>query len=144
MERSQRAFAYERPDTKYISSLQRWIRGNSCIARNEAKFLGSGEDLLTLEPSEDGAVSWLERFVCDALVGIFKVKNPHGFVTFVYLRGLRKTENNLVVGFLWSKVKRPSRPYILPVINNQGGTRAPKPSHRGSFAGASNHMYFFK
>jgi hypothetical protein len=75
MERSQRVFAYERPDTKYVSSLQRWIRGNSCIARNEAKFLESGEDLLTLISTEDGAVSWLERYVCDALVGLFKVKN---------------------------------------------------------------------
>jgi hypothetical protein len=74
MERSQRVFAYESPDTKYVSSLQRWIRGNSCIARNEAKFLESGEDLLTLASMEDGAVSWFERFVCDALVKIFKVK----------------------------------------------------------------------
>ena len=74
MERSQRVFAYDSPDTKYVSSLQRWIRGNSCIARNEAKFLESGDDLLALVSMEDGAVSWLESFVCDALVRIFKVK----------------------------------------------------------------------
>ncbi|KAH8811035.1 hypothetical protein F5884DRAFT_672926, partial [Xylogone sp. PMI_703] len=72
IERSQRILAYESPDAKYVSSLQRWIRGNSCIARNEAKFLDSGEDLFSLVSTEDGAVSWLERFVCDSLVRIFK------------------------------------------------------------------------
>jgi hypothetical protein len=74
MERSQRMFAYQTPHAQYVSSLQRWIRGNSCIARNEAKFLERGDELLTLSAIEDEAVSWLERIVCDTLVTLFKVK----------------------------------------------------------------------
>jgi hypothetical protein len=66
--------AYERPHAQYVSSLQRWVRGNSCIARNEAKFLEKGDELLTLSHVEDGAVTWLERIVCDSLVTLIKVK----------------------------------------------------------------------
>lgn len=73
MQRSQHAFSYERPHGQYVSSLQRWLRGNPCIARNEAKFLDAGDDLLALSSTEDGVINWLERSVCDFFVKLRKV-----------------------------------------------------------------------
>jgi hypothetical protein len=65
---------YETPHAKYVLSLQRWVRVHGCIARKETKFLERGDDLLTLSHAEDGAVTWLERIVCDTLVSMFKVR----------------------------------------------------------------------
>ncbi|EXA44297.1 hypothetical protein FOVG_05769 [Fusarium oxysporum f. sp. pisi HDV247] len=71
LEGSQRSLKYESPHEKYVSSLQRWLSGNSCIARSETKFLKNSDDLLSLCPREDGIVAWLERNVCDKVVRRF-------------------------------------------------------------------------
>ncbi|ENH67509.1 hypothetical protein FOC1_g10010787 [Fusarium oxysporum f. sp. cubense race 1] len=71
LEGSQRSLKYESPHETYVSSLQRWLSGNSCIARSETKFLKNSDDLLSLCPREDGIVAWLERNVCDKVVRRF-------------------------------------------------------------------------
>lgn len=68
---TQRSLKYESPHDKYVSSLQRWLSGNSCIARAETRFLKNSDALLSLCPREDGIVAWLERNVCDKVVRRF-------------------------------------------------------------------------
>ncbi|CVK92168.1 uncharacterized protein FMAN_07126 [Fusarium mangiferae] len=68
---TQRSLKYESPHEKYVSSLQRWLSGNSCIARVETRFLKNSDDLLSLCPREDGIVAWLERNICDKVVRHF-------------------------------------------------------------------------
>lgn len=69
---SRRVYSYENPHSRIVSSLQNWLRGNSCISRNEIAFLNCSEDLVTLSSLEDGAASWLGDSVPDILVRLAK------------------------------------------------------------------------
>jgi hypothetical protein len=68
IERSRRTLCLETPPSRHALSLQRWIKGNGCIAREESEFLSHSSDLLSLSSPEDDAVLWMERLVSGALV----------------------------------------------------------------------------
>ena len=53
------------------SSLQNWVRGNGCIAREERAFLDHVEDLIELEQSRDGVAAKLESWVEDNLIRFY-------------------------------------------------------------------------
>lgn len=58
---------FESPESQHVLSLQNWLQGNACIAREESRFLGHSEDLFTFSQPNDGVVSWLERMVSASL-----------------------------------------------------------------------------
>ncbi|KAH8807489.1 hypothetical protein F5884DRAFT_857066 [Xylogone sp. PMI_703] len=72
VERTRRMYSYENPNPRIVESLRNWLSGNACIARNETAFLECGEDLVTLSPLEDGAVSWLGENLPDSIVRLVK------------------------------------------------------------------------
>ena len=53
------------------ATLQNWIQGNPCIARNEAEYLQHEEDLIALSSAEDESMTGLEEWVQDLLVRFF-------------------------------------------------------------------------
>ncbi|KAL2687961.1 hypothetical protein Neosp_005531 [[Neocosmospora] mangrovei] len=63
LERSQRILSFDRPLATHVLSLENWLQGNACIAREESRFLDHKEDLLTVAPLEDGVIYWLEMTV---------------------------------------------------------------------------------
>ncbi|RSL41577.1 hypothetical protein CEP54_015775 [Fusarium duplospermum] len=63
LERSQRILSFDRPLATHVLSLENWLQGNACIAREESRFLDHTEDLLTVAPLEDGVMYWLEMTV---------------------------------------------------------------------------------
>jgi hypothetical protein len=66
--------SYESPSSRHVLSLQNWLRGNACIARNETAFL-EREDLLALSCAEDRAVSWIGETIHDSFVRLGNVRN---------------------------------------------------------------------
>ena len=60
--------SYEGAKPRDISSLQNWVDGNGCIAREETAYLARRKDLLSVVSADDGAASWLETLVEDSLV----------------------------------------------------------------------------
>lgn len=59
---------FESPESQHILSLQNWLKGNGCVAREETQFLEHSGDLFTLSLPNDGVISWLEEFVSSSLV----------------------------------------------------------------------------
>ncbi|KAF4952487.1 hypothetical protein FGADI_6721 [Fusarium gaditjirri] len=78
LERTEKVISYDEPLDVHISSLQNWLRGNSCIAQDETSFLQMKDDLLVLAPLEDGLLYWLETAVTLAIGFFSKVssRNP--------------------------------------------------------------------
>lgn len=70
LERTEKVLSYDEPLDVHISSLQNWLKGNSCIALDETSFLQMKDDLLVLAPLEDGVLYWLETAVT-LLIGFF-------------------------------------------------------------------------
>jgi hypothetical protein len=73
MEGSRRVVMFENPQKRHVLSLQNWLRGNGCIAREETEFLGRQHDLISLSSPEDDVVSWLERLSSSILAYLGKV-----------------------------------------------------------------------
>ncbi|KAI5918584.1 hypothetical protein F4810DRAFT_565382 [Camillea tinctor] len=67
LDRCQRVFSFESPRPLHVSSIENWLEGNACIARDETKFLGHEGDLLTIAPVEDSVLHSLELFVSSSL-----------------------------------------------------------------------------
>ncbi|KAF5567565.1 hypothetical protein FPHYL_3187 [Fusarium phyllophilum] len=76
LERTEKVVSYDEPLDVHITSLQNWLRGNSCIAQDEMSFLQMKDDLLVLAPLEDGVLYWLETVVT-LVIGFFS-KIPYG------------------------------------------------------------------
>ncbi|KAF5564885.1 hypothetical protein FNAPI_1963 [Fusarium napiforme] len=70
LERTEKVVSYDEPLDVHITSLQNWLRGNSCIAQDEMSFLQMKDDLLVLAPLEDGVLYWLETAVT-SIIGFF-------------------------------------------------------------------------
>jgi len=67
LERNHRIFALETAKPRSICHLQRWIKGNGCIARSEWEYLTQDFDLATYATHNDNALAWLEPLVEDCL-----------------------------------------------------------------------------
>ncbi|KAM7210104.1 hypothetical protein V8F06_014513 [Rhypophila decipiens] len=67
VERSHHMFALETAKPRSICHLQRWIKGNGCIARDEWKYLYQDLDLATYATHNDNVLAWLEPLVEDCL-----------------------------------------------------------------------------
>lgn len=51
-----------------VLSLQNWVNGNTCLAREETAYLTRCKDLLSVASSNDSAVTRLEAWVEDNLI----------------------------------------------------------------------------
>lgn len=64
-----------------IESLQNWLNGNKCIAREETAYLAHSREVASLAPSKDNALLRLEIWVEKALIrfhsGFRNVRNGH-------------------------------------------------------------------
>lgn len=57
-----------------IASLQNWVDGTGCLARDETAYLTCKDELVSLAPAMDSAVLQLETWVEDKLIRYW-----HGF-----------------------------------------------------------------
>ncbi|EEU34830.1 uncharacterized protein NECHADRAFT_55103, partial [Fusarium vanettenii 77-13-4] len=73
LERSQRILSFDRPLAAHVLSLENWLQGNACIAREEGRFLDHKDDLLTVALLEDGVIYWLEMAVTASVEFFIKV-----------------------------------------------------------------------
>lgn len=76
--------SYEIAHRRDVRSLQNWIDGTGCLAREETEFLLRRHELVTLAPAGDNAVVQLENWVEDRLIRFYR-----GF------RGVRHLRRNL-------------------------------------------------
>ncbi|KAK7946894.1 uncharacterized protein PG986_011215, partial [Apiospora aurea] len=63
-----------------VKSLQNWVEGTGCIAREESAYLMHYEELMTLGPKGDSAIQQLEAWVEDKCIACW--------------RGFRKSQHN--------------------------------------------------
>jgi hypothetical protein len=72
VERNHRMLAYEAAKPRDVLSLQNWVNGNACLAREETAYLTHCKELLSIASSDDGAVTQLEAWVEDNLIRFYK------------------------------------------------------------------------
>jgi hypothetical protein len=63
IERSYRVFALPDAPERDIGSIQNWIEGTGCIARDESAFLEKENDLFNLASPRDYAIANLEPVI---------------------------------------------------------------------------------
>ncbi len=68
IERNHRILGFEAARPRDVLSLQNWVNGNGCIAREETAYPERGEELLSVSSSDDRAITWLEILVGGILV----------------------------------------------------------------------------
>jgi hypothetical protein len=55
-----------------VQSLQNWLDGTGCIAREETAYLTEQRELVSLAPVADSAVMHLEAWVEDKLIRFYR------------------------------------------------------------------------
>ncbi|KAK1828787.1 hypothetical protein QBC39DRAFT_358313 [Podospora conica] len=68
LQRSNKVLSLGGAHKRDITSLVRWLEGNGCIAREEARYLQNDQDLLSLAHEPDDALTKLESWVEDQLL----------------------------------------------------------------------------
>jgi hypothetical protein len=63
---------FEAAKPRDVLSLQNWVNGNACLAREETAYLARCNELLSVASSDDGAVTRLEAWVEDNLIRFYK------------------------------------------------------------------------
>ncbi|KAA6413164.1 MAG: hypothetical protein FRX48_02908 [Lasallia pustulata] len=108
VERNQRMLGFEVAKPRDVLSLQNWVNGNACLAREETAYLTRCKDLLCVASSNDSAVTRLEAWVEDNLI--------------CFYRGLRENlchdvsrDSNVYI-FSGSLVTRATQALILSLI----------------------------
>jgi len=72
VERNHRMLGLKAAKSRDVSSLQNWVNGNACLAREETAYLTHCKDLLSIAPSGDDAVTQLRPWVEDKLIRFYK------------------------------------------------------------------------
>ena len=72
VERNQRMLGFEVAKPRDVLSLQNWVNGNACLAREETAYLTRCKDLLCVASSNDSAVTRLEAWVEDNLICFYR------------------------------------------------------------------------
>jgi uncharacterized protein DUF6594 len=90
-----------------IESLQNWVNGTGCLAREETAYLAHQKELISLAPVADSAVIQLETWVEDKLI---RFHRRYGF------RSVREknpsTEQTNNISRIISKTFQPIKIYI--------------------------------
>lgn len=63
---------FEAAKPRDVLSLQNWVNGNACLARDETAYLTYSKELLSVASLDDGAVTRLEAWVEDILIRFYK------------------------------------------------------------------------
>lgn len=63
---------FEAAKPRHVLSLQNWVNGNACLAREETAYLARGNELLSIASSDDGAVTRLAEWMEDRLIRFFR------------------------------------------------------------------------
>jgi hypothetical protein len=66
--RSHRILNFKAAEPLNILSLQNWVDGNACLAREETAYLARGNELLSVAFSDDSALAQIEAWIEDYLV----------------------------------------------------------------------------
>jgi len=67
-ERTHRMLSFGCAQRRDVKSLQNWLDGTGCLAREETAYLTHQKELVSLAPAADNAVTQLEAWVEDKLV----------------------------------------------------------------------------
>ncbi|ETS86571.1 hypothetical protein PFICI_00399 [Pestalotiopsis fici W106-1] len=67
VERTTRILSLGKAQHRDVESLQNWLDGNGCLAREEAAYL-SHRELITLAPPRDNAIAQFEAWIEDKLI----------------------------------------------------------------------------
>ncbi|KAI0852640.1 hypothetical protein F5Y00DRAFT_258490 [Daldinia vernicosa] len=68
VERTSRILSLHSADRRDITSLQNWVQGTGCLARDETAYLSCRRELVSLAPVTDSGIQQLETWVEDKLV----------------------------------------------------------------------------
>lgn len=63
---------YEAANPRDVLSLQNWVKGNPCLARDETAYLTRCKELLSVVDPGDGIVVRLEAWIEEKLVQFYK------------------------------------------------------------------------
>jgi hypothetical protein len=72
VERNYRMLNFEAAKPRDVLSLQNWVNGNACLARDETEYLKFCKELLSISSPDDDTVSRLESWVEDILIRFYK------------------------------------------------------------------------
>ncbi|OAL35473.1 hypothetical protein AYO20_05323 [Fonsecaea nubica] len=72
IERSRQILSLDPAKTRDISSLNHWVEGNACLARDETAYLLRPRDLVSIAPLPDDAVARVESWLADRLMHYWK------------------------------------------------------------------------
>ncbi|KAK3936714.1 hypothetical protein QBC46DRAFT_461337 [Diplogelasinospora grovesii] len=71
-ERTHRMLSFGSAEGRDVRSLQNWLDGTGCLAREETAYLTHSRDLVSLAPAGDNAVLQLETWVEDKLIRFYR------------------------------------------------------------------------
>ena len=83
VERNHRMLNFEAAKPRDVLSLQNWVNGNACLARDETTYLTFCKELLSISSPNDDTVSRLECWVEDALIRVYKGFRAVGFCALI-------------------------------------------------------------
>lgn len=65
---TRRMLSFSSAQQRDVESLQNWLDGNGCLAREESAYLAHHEELVSLAPASDSAILTLEAWVENRLI----------------------------------------------------------------------------
>lgn len=65
-------FSMDSANTRNVRSLQNWLKGTGCLAREETEYLTHTRELACLAPSGDSALSQFEVWVETQLMRFYR------------------------------------------------------------------------
>ncbi|KAG8405055.1 hypothetical protein J3459_022263 [Metarhizium acridum] len=71
IERTSRILHFGPPQPRDVESLQNWLQGTGCLAREETAYLGHRPELVSLAPVGDSAMVQLEAWVEDKMIRLW-------------------------------------------------------------------------
>ncbi len=71
-ERTHRMLSFGYAQNRDVESLQNWVNGTGCLARQETAYLAHGRDLVSLAPAGDNAMVRFEIWVEDKLIRFYR------------------------------------------------------------------------
>ncbi|RDA84140.1 hypothetical protein CP532_0115, partial [Ophiocordyceps camponoti-leonardi (nom. inval.)] len=72
VERTYRLLSFPPAHQRDVESLQNWLSGTGCVARDETAYLSHNEELMSLAPEDDSALLGIETWVEDKLIRFFR------------------------------------------------------------------------
>ncbi|PFH63160.1 hypothetical protein XA68_17269 [Ophiocordyceps unilateralis] len=123
-ERTYRSLSFAPAHQRDVESLQNWLSGTGCLAREETAYLTYGEELASLAPEHDSAVMGIEAWVESQLIRFY--------------RGFRNADKSLEP--FSQCVERPQRVYLFRSLNSTKREGHAFPPHLTSAAHASSHL----